>query len=81
MQRNRGKQQNGKDQRSFQENWKYQGNIHAKMDTIKDRKGIELTKAEDINKRRQEYTEELYIKGLNEPQQCGHSPGARYPGV
>ena len=32
------------------------------MDTIKDRKGMELTKAEDINKRRQEYTEELYKK-------------------
>ena len=36
------------------------GTFHAKMDTIKDRNGIDLTKAEDIKKRCQEYTEELY---------------------
>ena len=36
------------------------GRFHAKMDTIKDRKGIDLTEAENINKRWQEYTEELY---------------------
>ena len=38
------------------------GKFHAKMDTIKDRKGIDLTEAENINKRWQEYTEELYKK-------------------
>ena len=38
------------------------GTFHAKMGTIKDRNGIELTKVEDIKKRRQEYTEELYKK-------------------
>ena len=38
------------------------GRFHAKMDTIKDRKGIDLTEAENINKRWQEYTEELYKK-------------------
>ena len=38
------------------------GTFHAKMGTIKDRNGIELTEAEDIKKRCQEYTEELYKK-------------------
>ena len=37
------------------------------MGTIKDRNGIDLTKAEDINKRWQEYTEELYEKDLHDP--------------
>ena len=35
------------------------GTFHAKMDAIKDRNGMDLTEAEDITKRRQEYTEEL----------------------
>ena len=38
------------------------GIFHAKMGTIKDRNGMDLTKAEDIKKRWQEYTEELYKK-------------------
>ena len=38
------------------------GNFHAKMGTIKDRNGMDLTEAEDIKKRWQEYTEELYKK-------------------
>ena len=38
------------------------GTFHAKMGTIKDRNGMDLTKAEDIKKRWQEYTEELYKK-------------------
>ena len=37
------------------------------MDTTKDRNGIHLTEAEDIKKRWQEYTEELYEEGLNDP--------------
>ena len=40
------------------------GTFHAKMGSIKDRNGRELTEAEDIKKRWQEYTEELYKKGL-----------------
>jgi len=40
--------------------------FHAKMGTIKDRNSMDLTKAEDIKKRWQEYTEELYKKELNE---------------
>ena len=42
------------------------GTFHAKMGLIKDRNGIDLTEAEDINKRWQEYTE-LYKKGLHDP--------------
>ena len=38
------------------------GTLHAKMGTIKDRNGMDLTEAEDIKKRWQEYTEELYKK-------------------
>ena len=44
-----------------------QGTFHAKMDTLKDRNGMDLTEAEDINKRWQEYTEELYKKDLHDP--------------
>ena len=40
------------------------GIFHAKMGSIKDRNGIALTEAEDIKKRGQEYTEELYKKDL-----------------
>ena len=40
------------------------GTFHAKMGTIKDRNGMALTEAEDIKKRWQEYTEELYKKDL-----------------
>ena len=43
------------------------GNFHAKMGTIKDRNGIDLTEAEDIKKKWQEYTEELYRKDLHSP--------------
>ena len=44
-----------------------EGIFQAKMNTIKDRNGMDLTEAEDIKKRWQEYTEELYKKGLNDP--------------
>ena len=40
--------------------------FNAKMGTIKDRNGMDLTEAEDIKKRWQEYIEELYKKGLND---------------
>ena len=43
------------------------GTFHAKMGSIKDRNGMDLTKAEDIKKRWQEYTEELYKKDLQSP--------------
>ena len=43
------------------------GTFHAKMGSIKDRNGMNLTEAEDIKKRWQEYTEELYKKDLHDP--------------
>ena len=44
------------------------GTFHPKMGTIKDRNGVDLTEAEDVKKRGQEYTEELYKKKLlNDP--------------
>ena len=61
MQRNRGKQKNGKDQRSLEENQRYQGTFHVKMG-IKDRNGKDLTEAGKIKKRWQE----MHKKGLND---------------
>ena len=43
------------------------GTFHAKMGSIKDRNGMDLTEAEDIKKRWKEYTEELYQKDLHDP--------------
>ena len=43
------------------------GIFHAKMGSIKDRNGMDLAEAEDIKKRWQEYTEELYKKDLHDP--------------
>ena len=61
------------------------GTFHAKMGSIKDRNGMDLTEAEDIKKRWQEYTEELYRKDLHNPDNhdgvCDHSPRARHPGM
>ena len=42
------------------------GTFHAKMGKVKDRNGMDLTEAEDIKKRWQEYTEELYKKDLHD---------------
>jgi len=44
-----------------------EGIFHANMNTVKDKNGMDLTEAEDIKKRWQEYTEELYKKDLNDP--------------
>ena len=57
------------------------GTFHAKVGSIKDRNGMDLTEAEDIRKRRQEYTEELYKKDLHNPDNHDHSPRARHPGM
>ena len=56
--------------------------FHAKMGTIKDRNGMDLTEAEDIKKRWQEYTE-LYKKDFNNPDNHDGvgTPTTRYPGV
>ena len=47
------------------------GTFNAKMGTIKDRNGMDLTEAEDIKKRGQQYTEELYKKDLHDPDNHG----------
>ena len=65
MQRNRGKEQNGKDRDLFKKIRDTKGTFHAKMGSIKDRNGRDLTEAEDIKKRCQEYTE-LYKKDLHD---------------
>ena len=65
MLRNRGKQRTGKT-RDLKKVRDTKGTFHAKMGSIKDRNGIELTEAEDIKKRWQEYTEQLYKKDLND---------------
>ena len=44
------------------------GTFHAKIGTIKDKKGMDLTEAEDIKKRWREYIEELYKKDLHDPE-------------
>ena len=67
MQRNRGKQQNGKYQRCIQENQSSKGNISCKDGHNKGQKRKDLTEADEIKKRWKEYTEELYKKGFNEP--------------
>ena len=57
----------GKTRELFKKIRDTKGKFHAKMGLIKDRNGMDLTEAEDIKKRWQEYTEELYKKGLNNP--------------
>ena len=53
------------------------GTLHAKVGTIKSRNGMDLTEAEDIKKRWQEYTVELYRRGLNDPKK--HNAVIRHP--
>ena len=57
----------GKTTDLFKEIRDIKGTFHAKMGTLKDTNGMDLTEAEDIKKRWQEYTEELYKKDLNDP--------------
>ena len=57
----------GKTRDLFQKIRDSKGTFHAKMCSIKDRNGRDLTEAEDIKKRWQEYTEELFRKDLHEP--------------
>ena len=66
MQRNRGKQQRRKIRDIYRKIRDSKGTFHAKMGTIKDRNDMDLTEAEDIRKRRQEHTEELYKKDLHD---------------
>ena len=57
----------GKTRDLFQKTWDTKGTFHARMGTIKDRNCKDLTEAEDIKKLLQEYTDELYKQGLNDP--------------
>ena len=57
----------GKSRDLFKKITDTKGTFHAKMNTIKDRNGMDLTEAKDIKKRWQEYTEELYKKDLHDP--------------
>ena len=68
MQRNRGKQQNGKEFRDlFKKIRDTKRTFHAKMGTMKDRNGMGLIEAEDIKNRWQEYTKEPYKKRTSLP--------------
>ena len=57
----------GKSRELFKKIRDIEGTFHSKISTIKDRNGMDLTEAEGIKKRWQEYTEELYKKDLHDP--------------
>ena len=57
----------GKTRYLFKKNSDTKGTFHAKMGSIKDRNGMDLTEAEDIKKRWQKYTKELYKKDIHDP--------------
>ena len=67
MQRNIGNNRMGKTRGLFKKTRDTKGKFHVKMDSIKDRNGMDLTKAGDIKRRWQEYTEELCKKDLHDP--------------
>ena len=67
MQGTTGKKQNGKTRDLFTNIRDTKGTFHAKMGSKKDRNGMDLTEAEDIKKRWQEYTEELYKRDHHDP--------------
>ena len=68
MQRKRGKNRTGKTRDLFKKTGDTKGTFHAMMGSIKDRNGMDLTEAEDIKKRWQENTEELYKNILHDPE-------------
>ena len=67
MQGNRGKQESGKTRDLLKKIRDINGIFHARMGTIKDTTLMDLTETDDIKKRWQEYTEELYKKDHNNP--------------
>ena len=67
MQRNRENNRMGKTRDLFKKIGDTKGTFHAKMASVKDRNGMDVTEVEDIKKRWQEYTEELYKKELHDP--------------
>ena len=75
----------GKTRDLFKKTRDTKGTFHAKMGTTKGRNGMDLTEAEDIKKRWQEYTEELSRKDLHDPDNCDsvltHLDRTRHPGM
>ena len=75
----------GKTRDLFKKIRETKGIFHAKLGPIKDRNGMDLTEAEDTKKRWQEYTEELYNKDLQDPDNLDgvitHLDRARHPGM
>ena len=73
----------GKSRNLFKEIGDIKGTFHARMGTIKDRNDKDIVKAKEIKKRWQEYTEELYKKDLNDPDNYNGviTPRARHPGM
>ena len=70
--------------RALQKTRVTKGTFYAKMSTIKERNGMDLTEAEDIEKKWQEHTEKLHKKDHNDPdiqQWYDHSPRTRRPGI
>ena len=67
MQRNKESNRMGRTRDLFKKIRGIKGTFHAKMGSIKDRNGMDLTEAEDIKKRWQEYTGELYTKEVHDP--------------
>ena len=64
---NRGNKKNEKAYGSLQENQRYKGKFHSKRGTIQDRNDTDVTEAESIKKRWEEYTDELCTKDLHDP--------------
>ena len=73
----------GKTRDLFKKIGNTKGIFHARIGTIKDRNSKDLSKVKDIKKMWQEYTEELYKKGLNDPDNHNGvvSPRIGHPGV
>ena len=71
----------GKTRDLFKKIRETKGKFHAKIGTIKDRSSMDLTEAEDIKNRWQEYTEERYKNDLHNPDTAMVSPRARHPGM
>ena len=61
----------GKSRDPFKRIRETKGTFHAKMGTIKDRNGMDLTEAKDVKKRWQKYREELYKKDIHDPDNHG----------
>ena len=80
----KGNNRMGKTRDLFKKIRDTKGTFHAKMDSTKDRNGMGLIEAEDIMKKWQEYTEELYKKDLHDPDILDDvitPPRARHPGM